>query len=187
MTSKAQYHNLEIPITDFKRDSGTYTLKATNISGEDLCHCEVKIEGRLEPETDVTDSSTKNRNKSATEVSSKKVEAQVDLSSENAGSGRKVASKEHTEESLTVTSVNEQEIKASSTALEESKLSATSSVSIEEKSSASLTAEVERLEETEEQGTAMVQRKKKSSKSTIERYVLFSSPTACDNNKDCHF
>ena len=47
LTSKAEYHNLEILETDFVRDSGTYTIKASNISGDKESNCEVKIEGSL--------------------------------------------------------------------------------------------------------------------------------------------
>jgi protein-tyrosine-phosphatase len=47
LTSKAEYHNLEILETDFVRDSGTYTIKASNISGDKESNCEVRIEGSL--------------------------------------------------------------------------------------------------------------------------------------------
>ena len=47
LTSKAEYHNLEILETDFVRDSGTYTIKASNISADKESNCEVRIEGSL--------------------------------------------------------------------------------------------------------------------------------------------
>ena len=58
LTSKEEYHNLEIAQTDFTRDSGIYTLKATNISGENESNCEVKIEGSFKKSTEVIDEKT---------------------------------------------------------------------------------------------------------------------------------
>ncbi|XP_052093757.1 muscle M-line assembly protein unc-89-like isoform X2 [Mytilus californianus] len=77
LTSKEQYHNLEITKTKFLRDAGIYALKASNISGEQESHSEVQIEGSLKIST--VDSKEELLVKSASEEISDIKEKSIDV------------------------------------------------------------------------------------------------------------
>ncbi|XP_071142192.1 muscle M-line assembly protein unc-89-like isoform X2 [Mytilus edulis] len=76
LTSKEQYHNLEITKTKFLRDAGIYTLKATNISGEQESNCEVQIEGTLKISTEVVDSKEKSASEEISDIKEKSIDVE---------------------------------------------------------------------------------------------------------------
>ncbi|VDI71755.1 Hypothetical predicted protein, partial [Mytilus galloprovincialis] len=76
LTSKEQYHNLEITKTKFLRDAGIYTLKATNISGEQESNCEVQIEGTLKISTEVVDSKEESASEEISDIKEKSIDVE---------------------------------------------------------------------------------------------------------------